>query len=120
MTESIPSIRCGSRFSALFRFRIWHLALMVAFVAIAIVDIQSQRRSEPALIALAAAGFAAYGLMVWLGWNLIRSRESGRRSLPAVIIYVISMGAIYLAAVFLYLMVEAAYLDGRLFRLISW
>jgi hypothetical protein len=30
------------------------------------------------------------------------------------------MGAIYLAAVFLYLMVEAAYLDGRLFRLISW
>ena len=33
--------------------RIWHLSLLVLFVAIAIADIQDQRVHEPFLIALA-------------------------------------------------------------------
>jgi len=120
MTESTPSIRPSSGISALFQFRIWNLALLVVYVAIAIVDIQDQRRHEPALIALATAGFAAYGLIVWLGWHFIRRWEARLGSMLAVIVYVVTMGAIYLVATILYLMAENAYLDGRFSRFYPW
>jgi hypothetical protein len=117
MTETTRSTRSLSGISALFQFRIWNLALMVVYVAIAIVDIQDQRRHEPLLIALAAAGFAAYGLIVWLGWHYIRRWQARLGSMFAVIVYAVAMGAIYLLAAILYLMAESAYLDGRFSRL---
>jgi hypothetical protein len=120
MTESSPSIRRSSRISVLFQFRIWNLALLVVYVEIAIVDIQDQRRQEPFLIALAAAGFVVYGLIVWLGWHFIKRWESRLGSMPALIVYVIVMGAIYLVATYLYLMAESAYLDGRLARFLPY
>ena len=43
--------------------RVWHLSLLVLFVAIAIVNIQDQRIRDPRLVALASAGFVAYGLI---------------------------------------------------------
>ncbi len=52
------------------RLKIWHLGLLVAFVALAIVDIQNHRRTEPVLIGLAAFGFAAYAVLAWLGWSV--------------------------------------------------
>src|SRR4051812_1381896 len=55
--------------------RVWHLWLLSLFVAVAIVNIQDQRRSEPALIALATAGFVLYGLIGWAGWRLARRLE---------------------------------------------
>jgi Kef-type K+ transport system membrane component KefB len=120
MTESTRSMRPSSGISALFQFRIWNLALLVVYVAIAIVDIQDQRRQEPVLIALAAAGFAAYGLIVWLGWHYIRRWEARLGSMLVAAIYVVSMGAIYLLATILYLLVENAYLAGRLSRFHLW
>jgi hypothetical protein len=120
MTESTPSIRPSSGTLALFQFRIWHLALLVVYVAIAIVDIQDQRRHEPALIALAAAGFAVYGLIVWLGWHYIRRWKARRGWMLAVIVYAVTMGTIYLVATILYLMAENAYLDGRFSRFYPW
>ena len=107
MTDSAPSIRPSSRISALFQFRIWNLALLVVYVAIAIVDIQDQRRKEPALIALAAAGFVLYGLIVWLGWHFIRRWESRLGSMLTVIVYVVTMA-------------EAAYLNGGFPRFFPW
>jgi len=99
----------------LFQLRIWNLALFVVFVAIAIVDIQDQRRDEPVLIALASAGYAAYGLIVWLGWQCKGRLEARLGSMLAVIVYVVSMGALYLAATILYLIAEAAFLDGHFY-----
>jgi hypothetical protein len=120
MTESPPEACPSSGTSALFQFRIWNLALLVVYVAIAIVDIQDQRRHEPALIALAAAGFAAYGLIVWLGWHYIQHWKARPGWMLAVIVYVVAMGAIYLVATILYLMAENAYLDGRFSRFHPW
>ena len=63
------------------QLRVWHLALLVLFVAVAIKNIQDQRRSEPALIALAVSGFVAYGVLGWLGWRCrkpVRKADSDR------------------------------------------
>jgi hypothetical protein len=93
--------------------RIWHLSLLVLFVAIAIADIQDQRMHEPFLIALAAGGFALYGLIGWLGWWVAR-RRLGSRLGPMWLfaIYAIAMGALFLVATAIYLVIESAYRNG--------
>jgi Kef-type K+ transport system membrane component KefB len=116
MTGSKASIRPSGRTPALFQFRLWNLTLLVLFVAIAIVEIQGQRRSEPDLIALAAAGFVLYGLIVWLGWHFIRRLESRLGSMPTLIIYVVTMGVIYLGATMVYVVAEYAYINGGIPR----
>lgn len=90
--------------------RIWHLLLLVLFVAIAIADIQDHRVHEPFLIALAAGGFALYGLIGWLGWWIAR-RRLGSRLGPMWLfaIYAIAMGALFLVATAIYLVIEYAY-----------
>src|SRR3954453_7664582 len=88
------------------RLRIWHLALLVLFVAIAIVNIQDQRRSEPALIALAIAGFAAYWLLCWLGWKYAQRFEAQLGSTLLLILYLVAMAAPFLAAPVAYLVNE--------------
>lgn len=90
--------------------RVWHLALLVLFVAIAIKNIQDQRRSEPLLIALAGSGFVLYGALGWLGWR-VSERVAGvlgpRRRL---ILYLIGMAGLFLLAPVLYLVAEHIYL----------
>jgi len=113
MTHCTSPIRSALRTFPLFQFRIWHLALVVLYVAIAIVEIKDQRRSEPALIGLAAAGFAAYGLLCWLGWHAMRRVEPRLGSVVVVIVYAVTMAAIFLVATILYLALEYAYLTGR-------
>ena len=58
--------------TALLRFRIWHLWLLAAFVAFAIVNVQDQRRREPFLIGLAIGGFVVYALIGWAAWRVAR------------------------------------------------
>ena len=91
--------------------------LAVVFVAIAIVDIQNLRRTEPVLVALAAAGYAGYGLLCWLAWRTMgrcRSRLSG---VLTMILYTFSMGCLFFVATVVYLIVEYAYLRGYFPRL---
>jgi hypothetical protein len=105
------TVNPASRISSLLQFRIWNLALLVVFVAIAIVDIQDQRPTEPALVALAVAGYTAFGLILWTGWHLIRGLEGRLGSMAAVIVYLLAMGAIDLIATVIYLTAERAYLS---------
>ena len=63
MTQDLSSEAVRRPALQLVQFRIWHLWLLALFVAMAIVNIRDQGRSEPALVALAAAGFGLYGLI---------------------------------------------------------
>jgi len=117
MNHDTSSVRSAIRTSSLLQLRIWHLALFVLYVAIAIVDIKDHRRSEPALIGLAAGGFAAFGLLCWLGWHGMRRFEHRLGFLVVVIVYAVAMAAIFLVATIAYLALEYAYLTGCLSRL---
>lgn len=114
MTEAQPPISPGPRTTSPGQFRVWHLALLVLFVAIAIVNLQDQRRSEPALIALAAAGFVLYGILGWLGWRVARRFEARLSPTLLLILYLVAMAALFLMATVIYLIAEQLYLYGRL------
>ena len=92
--------------------RVWHLSLLVVFVAVAIRNIQDQRRGEPALIALAVFGFVLYGVIGWLGWRY-SLRFAGRIGpTPRLILYLVGMGGLFLLATVVYLLAEHVYLIG--------
>jgi hypothetical protein len=95
------------------RLRIWHLALLVLFVAIAIVNIQDQRATEPALIALAAGGFVVYGLLGWVGWRVARRFEARLGLTLLLILYLTAMAGLFLMATIAYLVIEHLYRGGR-------
>jgi len=95
------------------QFRVWHLALLVGYVAIAIVSIQDQRRDEPALIALASAGFVAYWVLGWLGWRIARRFEVRLGRTLLLVVYLLGMSALFLGATAVYLVAEYAYLVGH-------
>ncbi len=98
--------------AATYQLRIWHLALLVLFVAIAIRNIQDQRRTEPALIGLAIAGFLLYGVLGWLGWGFLQ-RFAGRfGTLALLIAYLVGMAALFLVATEVYLAAESVYEAG--------
>jgi hypothetical protein len=115
-SASMP-IRPERRYAPGLRWPIWGLMLAVVFVAIAIVDIQNLRRTEPVLIALAAAGYAGYGLLCWLAWRIMRRCRSRLGGVPALILYMVTMGCLFLLATVIYLIVEYAYLRGYFPRL---
>ena len=100
------------RISPLLQFRVWHFGLLVAFTAIAIVDIQGYCQKETALIALAAGGYAAYALLCWLIWHAMHRFERRLGSVVLVAAYAVSMGALFLASTIAYLLMEYFYL-GR-------
>ena len=113
MTEAQPSP--PARHSASwYQPRIWHLALLVLFVAIAIVQIQDQRVHEPTLIALAAGGFVLYAIIGWIGWWIARRRlESRLGPMLLFILYATAMAALFLVATVIYLVIEHTYRGGR-------
>jgi hypothetical protein len=96
----------------LVQFRVWHLGLLSLFVAIAIVNIQDQRQADPTLIALAAVGFALYGLIGWAAWCLMRRLRSRLGKFPVLALYLLAMAGLFLAATIIYLLIEHAYLFG--------
>jgi hypothetical protein len=93
--------------------RVWHLALLVAFVAIAIVNIQEQRQSDPALVALACAGFVGYWVLGWLGWRVVRRFEDRLGTMTLLILYLAAMAGLFLVATYTYLVIEMIYLRGH-------
>jgi hypothetical protein len=95
------------------QLRVWHLALLVLFVAIAIADIQDHHREERTLIGLAAVGYGLYGLIGWLAWRLVQRFESRIGKTRLLILYMIAMAAFFLLATVIYLIIENAYLAGR-------
>lgn len=113
MTESISPGRLTRRSSPLARLRVWHLSLLVLFVAIAIVNIQDQRRSEPALIGLASAGFVLYGVIGWAAWGLVRRAGARWGATPRLVVYLAAMAGFFLISTFIYLAIEARYLYGH-------
>jgi|SRR6516165_10000200 hypothetical protein len=112
MSHRSSSFRSSPRTSTTLQLRIWHLALLVLYVAVAIADIKDQRRSEPALIGLAAGGFAVYAIVGWLGWHALRRLEQRLGPLLVAIIYMVAMACLFLAATVVYLALEYAYLCG--------
>jgi hypothetical protein len=96
------------------QIRIWHLALLVLFAAIAIADIQSQRMTEPALIALAVGGFVVYGLIGWIGWWTARRFAARIGPMLLFVLYASAMAALFLVATIVYLIIAHVYRGGRL------
>jgi hypothetical protein len=97
---------------ALPRWRVWHLCLLTVFVAVAIANIQDQRRAEPALIALAVGGFLLYAFLGWSTWRLVRRFRSRIGMTPLLILYLGAMAGLFLVSTIVYLMMEHAYLVG--------
>jgi hypothetical protein len=95
------------------QLRVWHLALLVLFVAIAIADIQDHHRRETALIVLAGVGYGLYALLGWLGWRLAQRFEPRIGRIRLLVLYMVAMGAFFLLATVIYLAIEQAYLAGR-------
>ncbi len=96
------------------RFRVWHLWLLALFVAVAIVNIQDQGRTEPVLVVLASAGYVLYGLLGWGGWLVARRFRSRLGPTTALILYLASMAALFVVATIDYLLIEHAYVVGGL------
>jgi hypothetical protein len=114
MTEAQSPRQPPRRTPSWAQLRIWHLALLVLFVAIAIADIQDQRMHEPALIALAAGGFLLYGLMGWAGWWISLRFAARLGPMLLFIFYAVSMAGLFLVATAIYLVIEHVYRNGRL------
>lgn len=88
------------------RLRVWHLGLLVLFVAIAIANIQDQRRREPILLALAAVGFVLYSVFCWAGWMILYRYEPKLGWLWTLIIYLIGISILFLISTLVYLKLE--------------
>ena len=108
--ESRDASRPMSR--PLVQLRVWHFWLLALFVAVAIVNIQDQRRGEPALIALAAAGFALYGLLGWGAWRFAGRLRSRLGTTPVLALYLVAMAGLFMASTIAYLLIEHAFLVG--------
>ncbi len=92
--------------------KVWHLTLLVAFVAVAIVDIQDHRMTDPILIGLAAAGFATYAVLAWLGWRLARRFDKKLGRVALLGLYFTAMAGLFVVATVAYLLIEHIYRGG--------
>jgi hypothetical protein len=110
MPDSPSSVSPPPRSASWYQPRVWHLSLLVLFVAIAIAQIQEQRVHEPFLVGLAAGGFVVYGLIGWLSWWTARRRFGSRvKRMWLFVIYATAMGSLFLVATAVYLVIEYAY-----------
>ena len=113
MTESQPKDALPRRSSPLGQVRVWHLSLLVLFVAVAIVNIQDQRRTEPFLIGVACGGFVLYALIGWFGWRFARKLEPRLGKTAVIVFYLIALAVLFLVATVMYVMIEIYYLTGH-------
>ena len=114
MTQAPSSTGQPTRFRPFVQVRVWHLALLVLFVAIAIVNIQDQAGTRPAMITLASAGFVLYGVLGCVGWHLARRAEPRLGMLRVLIIYAIAMAALFVVATAIYTTMQVYYMTGHL------
>ena len=115
MVLSNATNRVAGRLKPWFQMKVWHLALLVLVVALAIVDIQDHARSDPLLVALAAAGYAGYFMIVWLSWLYVRRFEVVL-GLPILLgIFMTATATLFLMATIIYIVIEYAYLVGHVF-----
>jgi hypothetical protein len=112
MTETRVPFCSREWLASLVQLRTWHLGLLVLYVAVAIVNIQDQRLTEPALIAIASAGFLAYATIGWLGWRYVQRFEARVGSMPLLVLYLIALAVLFLVATVAYLVIENLYLGG--------
>lgn len=103
-------LRIPCRVAEMLRFRLWHLSLLVVYVAIATLDVRDHTRGRPHLMALAAAGYACYALFCWLAWHLLRRSWSRVGDVLFTALYALLMAVVFLAAVAVYLVIESAHL----------
>jgi hypothetical protein len=106
--------RVPGRLMTWFQFKLWQLVLLVMLVAIATVDVRDHGRPEPLLLALAAGGYAAYFLIVWLSWLCVRRFESKLGRTMLLGLYLTAMAALFLIATTTYLVIEYRYIVGRI------
>jgi hypothetical protein len=114
MSPDVLPVRSPRRITSLLQIQLWQLALVVAYVAIAIADIQDHGRREPVLILLASLGYAAFGLICWLSWYLAARFRRRLGTVMVTALYSFAMGGLFLAAVVGYLVIEYVYVGGRL------
>ena len=88
------------------QFRVWHLTLLVLFVAIAIANIQDQRPPTRGLVALAASGFVLYGFFGCAGWRLARCFEDRLGPTLLLVLYLAAMAMLFLVATLVYVALE--------------
>ena len=112
VAPSMSARSLASRAGSLVQLKLWQLAVLVAFVAIAIADIQAHGHHDPFLIGLAAAGYASYGLLCWLAWHGLGRLRGRLGVVPLAACYAALMGAVFLTAVIVYLLIEYVYLVG--------
>lgn len=120
MTPPAPALDPTGHAGPCFQLRVWHLALLVLYVAIATVDIRDQTRREPFLMTLAAAGFAGYALLGWLGWRRFRRLEARIGPAATLVLFLGAMAGLFLLATVIYLVLEYAYVTGGLYKLGRW
>ena len=112
MTNTHASEAMASNSLRLPRLKIWQMSLLVAFAAIAVRNIQDQRMTEPALIALAAVGFIGYGLIGWLGWPATKEIERRLGKPARLSVYLVAMSLLFMLATAIYLVLEFRYRNG--------
>jgi hypothetical protein len=110
MVASKSNVCSSIRFLPWFQVRIWHLALLVLLVAVAMIDIQDHRPRSPALLGLAAIGYAGYFVIVWLCWLYARRFERSLGLAVLLAVFVTAMAALFLVATMTYLVIESIYL----------
>ena len=96
------------------QLRVWHLALLVLLVAVAIANIQDQRPPTPGLIALAASGFVLYGFLGWTGWRLAHRFEARFGPTLLLVLYLAAMAGLFLVATLVYVAVGVYETTGGL------
>ncbi len=94
--------------------RLWHWAVIVLFVAVAIANIQDQRITNPRLLALAIVGFGGYAILAVLGWKLCRRLEPRLGFLAVLILYLTALGVLFVVASFVYVAISDLYQFGTL------
>ena len=114
MGGAVHSAVPGCLASSAVRFRVWHFMLLVAYSALAVVDIQDHRSHDPWMIGLAYAGFTGYAVLGWLAWSAARRLEPRLGALPLLALYSAAMGLLFLVATVVYLLVEHVYQVGHL------
>lgn len=112
MITSPSNASLSPRFLPWFQVRIWHLALLVLLVAVAMIDIETNAPRQPGLVALAATGYAGYFVVVWLCWLYARRFERSLGLAVLLALFVTAMAAVYLLATAVYLLIEGIYFRG--------